>query len=101
MATYSVSATDRGVYENTLAANVEDTVTFAADLSTVEIEVLAGGPVYFTTTNAPATVKGGHCFDAHFNTAVEVQVQNGPRLAGATVIRLISSTSSVYSVGAA
>lgn len=97
MASYAVSATERGAYEKTLAANTEDTVTFGQDVAVVEVKVLSGGVVYFTTDGSAAAVKGATCLDAQPGTVVQVE----PETPGPTVVRLISSAPGVYSVNAA
>ncbi len=101
MATHNVATGAIGVYEITLAAGVEDTVTFGADqpsaydLGEVEVKVLSGTkPVYFAFGVQPAVVKGQWCWDAHPGTGVIVS----PPTSGDTVVRLICEAAAVVSV---
>jgi hypothetical protein len=99
MSSYTISAGDRGVYEKTLAADTEDTVTISAYLNgALEVKVLSGSaPVYFTVNGIAATVKGSHCYDVHPGTSAQLW---NLALSYPAVIRLISSGSCVYSVSA-
>jgi hypothetical protein len=92
---YTVAAGDVGKYEIAVTAATEDTVTFGADVTAVEVKQLAGTkPVYFCFGSTAATVKGGHCHDCPPDDRVIVQ----PPTSGGTVVRLICEATAVVSV---
>lgn len=96
MASYTVAAGLVGAHAKTLVASTVDTVTFTAtDLD--EVEVLSDGTaaVYFTVDGTTPTVAGDGMWEIPAARAVRtVQVPT----AGATIVKLISSGTPVYSV---
>lgn len=96
MASYSVAAGERGAHRKTLVASTVDTVTFSRDVDMVEVLNLDGAAeIYFTTDGSTPTVGGANTdvLPAAVN-AVERDVPTS----GATVVKLISSGTPMYSV---
>lgn len=80
----------------TLAANVEQVLTFDVNASRVEVTNLDGaGEVYVTVDNTPAVVGGNGC---HVLPAVICSLELADAIAGNAVVRLRSAGSPRVSV---
>jgi hypothetical protein len=95
MASYSVASGEIGAYEKTLVAATADTVTFADDLSSVQIvnESTTVG-IYVRVDGTAPTVAGAASY--YVPPATITQVTSGQ--SGGTVVKLISSGTPKYSV---
>ena len=109
MANYTIAAGDIASHAHTLAANVEDTVTFPNIDGRVTLILHPGGttPVYVTTGSVAATVAGSNTRVLFSGWAGELFGPNGVLhgLEGAgpdtpTKVRLISAGAVTYSVEA-
>jgi hypothetical protein len=97
MASYTVAVGEHGAYEKTLVASTVDTVTFAGDLSGVEVVNEGTTGIYFTVNGTAPTV-GSQA--AYYVPPTSVRtVPSGE--AGGTVVKLISSGTPKYSVAEA
>lgn len=95
MTAHTVATGDVGKHEIALAANTEDTVTFAVDVTEAEVTQLGGTkPVYFCFGSTAATVRGAHCYQVPTTATRTVQ----PPTAGNTVVRLICEAAAVVTV---
>jgi hypothetical protein len=59
---YSVATGAVGVHSKTLAAGIEDVVTFAGDPDTVEVLSNGAADLYVSTDGAAATVAGANTY---------------------------------------
>lgn len=97
MASYSVAADEHGVYAKTLVASTADTVTFTGrDIETIEVTADGSAAVYVTVDGSTPTVAGKATFELPIG-AIGVRRIAVPS-SGATVVKLISSGTPVYSV---
>lgn len=94
MTAYTVAANDLGKYEKTLAANTEDTVTFGADLTRVEILHHGGAAPIYIRFGGAATVAGDNCRLVMPGTSIITE----PPTSGATTVSVISAAAATYSV---
>jgi hypothetical protein len=109
LANYTIGAGQIASHAHTLAANVEDTVTFPALDGKVTLILFPGGttPVYVTTGATAATVGGSHCRVLFPGWAADLTGPSGilNGLEGAatgppTKVRIISAGAATYSVEA-
>jgi Chitobiase/beta-hexosaminidase C-terminal domain len=97
MASHSVAAGEIGVHAKTLAAATVDTVTFDRDCDSVEVENETGaGVIYFTVDGSTPTVAGANTYRVSDIKGMALQVP--VYSAGDTVVKLIGSAETVYSV---
>jgi hypothetical protein len=96
MAAYTVAAGKHGAYAKTLVASTVDTVTFTDhDLDKVEITSNGAAAVYVTVDGSTPAVADAGTFELPAVAAVrEIAVPT----AGATVVKLISAGTPLYSV---
>jgi hypothetical protein len=80
----------------TLAAGVVDTVTLSNDYDSVEVFNRGGGEIYFTTNGTVPTVGGDNTRVVASGSAL--QSYGGGYGDGVTVVNLISSGATAYSV---
>jgi hypothetical protein len=97
MASYTVAASEIGAWEKTLAANTVDTVTFGRDCDSVRVVAVNGlEAIYYTTDGSTPTVGGASTYwvpaSAGATRSTSVTGASG------TVVKLISSAASSYSV---
>lgn len=99
MGSYAVAATENGAYAKALAAATVDTVTFAADLQSIEVISDGTSPIYLVIGSAPAapTVAGNHTWIVPAGAAPVIRRFPVPTDVG-TVVRLISAGTPTYSV---
>lgn len=90
MTSYTVSTAKHA----TLAAGVVDTVTLGQDFNNVEVANHGAAAIYFTTEGATPTVAGDNTYQVAPGGALVVQPASG----GNTVVKLISSGATAYSV---
>jgi len=96
MATHTVSSGQVGVHAVTLTANTVETVTFADDLTSVEVISDGAAAVYWTADGSTPTVGGNNCY---FLPAGAASVDTRqPMTASGTVVQLISSGTPTISV---
>ncbi len=93
MATYSANQSKHA----TLTAGTVDTVTFPVDLDRVEIANRGTAEIYFTLEGQTPTVGGDDCYVVTAGGSLQVE----PRTNQGTVVKLISSAATAYSVTAA
>jgi|GEM_PF-4006139 len=96
MAKYTVGPSGVGAHDKTLTANVVDTITFARNLSTVEIVSDGAAAIYGTVDGSDPTVGGEESFYMPEGPA-SIRVVKSPRNQQ-TVIKLISPGTPTYSV---
>lgn len=96
MAAYTLVAGERGAYAKSLAAGVVDTVTFAQDVSVLEVWGDGTAAVYFTVDGSVPVVGGGGTFELPAGGASVRTV--GASGASAPVVKLISGGTPKYSV---
>lgn len=100
MANYTVAAGEHGAYAKTLVASTVDTVTFTdRDLDTVEVFSSGAVAVYVTVDGSTPTVGGAATWELPAGGPA-VRTITVPT-AGATVVKLISASTPVYSVSEA
>lgn len=98
MATYTVASGERGVHAKTLVANTADTVTFTGrDCNQVEVVSDGTAALYVTVDGVTTATVAGVKTDVLPTSVPSVRVLN-VTIAGATVVSLISSGTTTYSV---
>ncbi|MBP2341105.1 hypothetical protein JOF41_007359 [Saccharothrix coeruleofusca] len=96
MADHTIAADEQGIHNITLTAGVVDTVTFADDVTEVEIVNMTGtAAVYFTVDGTTPTVAGRK---TRLLPAAVTSVEIEPTTSGPTVVKLISPGTPTISV---
>lgn len=99
MATHKVSRDAIGSYEHALTADTVDTVEFASNLAAVEVVSDGAAAIYFTIDGDAPTIKGADCFYLPGGAICSRAVASKKNQA--TVVRLISVGTPIYSVAKA
>lgn len=100
MATYALGEGENGVWEQTLAANTVDTVTFALkELGGVQfvtvVNATGASSIYFTVNGAAPTVGGRSTW---WIPAVAGATRTVPGYGYPATVKLIAAASTTYSV---
>lgn len=97
MSTYTVASGQIAANSKQLVASTVDTVSFAEDLERVEVWSDGTAKLYFTVDASTPTVGGAGCWEIPANGPAVRDVPV-PEHSGATVVKLISAGTPVYTV---
>jgi hypothetical protein len=96
MATYTLSAGQRGAYAKTLVASTVDTVDLDGSASTVEVVTDGTAAVYFTVDGTTPTVAGATTYEVPLTGGYTAREVHGhPQI---DAVKLISAGTPKYSV---
>jgi hypothetical protein len=102
MASYSVTAGQRGAYAKTLVASTVDTITFTDDLSRIEVGTTDGAAaIYFTVDGSTPTVAGASTYIIPGVANAVREITEVPSVAQLSTVKLISSGTPTYWVAKA